>query len=107
MTKKLTPIEAEKMERARLVFELRDKESALVAEKRRGLDSKQQILQLMISNLTIERRELNDELEKVQVKKTSEKKAHDEFLATVRKRLKLTDKFGYNPDTLEVMEDGK
>ena len=106
MTKKLTPLEAEKMEKARLLLELREKELLLVNSEHKALDHRQQILQLMISNLTIERHAANDKKAEVLASKERDKKVHDEFLASVRKRLKLVGKFGYNPDTLEIVEAG-
>ena len=99
------PEEALRMERARILLELREKELALVAEKRRGCDSRQQVFQLMLTNLTIDRRELNDEHEKTLARKLSDQKVHEEFLATVRERLGLLGAFGFNPDTLEIVEN--
>lgn len=94
------------MEHARLLIALREAETALIAEKRKGVDARQQILQLTIANLTVERRALHDEMEKVKSNRNSEKDEHELFLASVRKRLKLPGKFGYHPDTLEIVEEG-
>jgi len=106
MSKKLSPIEAAKMEQARLLIALREAEAALITEKRKGLDARQQILQLTIANLALERRALHDEMEKVKANRNAEKESHETFLASVRKRLKLPGKFGYHPDTLEIVEEG-
>ena len=105
MPKTLLPDEALRMERARILLDLREKELALVAERRKGCDYRQQACQLMITNLTIDRRDLNDEHEKTLAKKLSDQKTHEEFLATVRERLGLLGAFGFNPDTLEIVEN--
>lgn len=105
MTKKLTSLEYERMESTRLKRELRSKELLLLSQKAERINDKQHILELMIKTLELERRQVLDDKQTVQANLAKEKQENEELLNGIKKRLKISGKFGYNPDTLEIVEE--
>lgn len=105
MPKKLSSLEAERLEYSRVLKELRQKETAFLAQAMERLSDRQKILELQIKNLDIERFLISKDREAVKAKTAQERKDHDALLEQIRKRLKLKGTFGYNPDTLEIIQD--
>lgn len=105
MTKKLSAFEVERLERARVLKELRSKEQVNLQLQFELVSARQKILELSIRLLDLDRHQIADDREKVNVKTATERKEYENDLAAIKKRLKLTGKFGYNPDTYEVITD--
>lgn len=105
MSKKLTSLEFERMEHYRLLKELRAKELAILNLQVDRIADKQRILELMIKNLDIERHSIVSDKEKVNKRAGKERDEYEVILSKIRKRARLTGKFGYNPDTLEIVQE--
>lgn len=105
MSKKLSALEFERMERARLLKELRSKEGESLKLQSELINAQKRILELQISNLELKRRDVIEHQAKVNQKIADDKKQYEDVLTGIKKRLKLKGKFGYNPDSLEVVED--
>ncbi len=102
--KELLPIEFERMEKERLTRELRDKERDYVRLKIAGLQDKKKILELMGRCYATDEKLAHDDLAAIEAKCAAEKTKHEAFVSTIRERLGLEGRFGYNPDTLEVIQ---
>lgn len=105
MSKTLTALEFEKMERARLLKEFRSKEAELIEARAKLVNARQQMLELSIKNLEIERRVINEDRDKLSSQRESDRKAYEEVVEGVKKSHSVEGKFGYNPDTLEIIEE--
>jgi len=94
-----------------LELELQHAQSDLVNREKVILDLKKQLIKANKSILVYMNKELDQDLgsleqaaETLAQKREKSKKTRELSMAKVRKRLKLADRFGYNPDTLEVQE---
>ena len=95
-----------------LQLELEHLNSELLTKDKEILEFKRQLnrltksnLQHMIKDLDYECLSLKTELNTVEIKREKQKDKRNIVLSKIRKRLKLSGKFGYNPDTLEILED--
>jgi hypothetical protein len=103
--KKLLEVEFERMEKARVLRELRAKEVALVDLKAKFLDAQEMILKLQVKCLEIERRVCADDRDTISGRKRMDAEAAEENMSKIKERLSIKGRFGFDPDTLEVIED--
>lgn len=104
-SKQLTELEYERLEKSRLLQEFRAKEMEILKLQERHLSDRKTVLEMSIRNLSLERLEIERERQKVGASLEAEKEGHREILAGIRSRLDLKGEFGYNPDTLEIVQD--
>ena len=100
----LTPLEFERLEKARLQSELRQKDSLVLRLKLSSLKDKRKILELTSRCYDLDEKLLSEELATLDSQAVLEKKAHEGTLQEIRARLGITGRFGYDPDTLEVVK---
>jgi len=103
--KRLTQLEYERLEKLRLLQEFRGKENQILALRERSIADRKAVLEMSIKNLGLERLEIERECQKVTAALANDKQEHTTLLEDIRSRLGIEGKFGYNPDTLEIVQD--
>lgn len=103
--KVLTRLEFEQLENGRLRRELLEKELLLADMKRERVADQKKILDLMIQCQEIDRRNIQAEKDSTLGKLRALKAPHDEVKREICVRLGIEPgtKFGYDPDTLEIV----
>lgn len=101
--KKLTDAEFEKLERFRVEGELRKKELDYLEAKNQHVNDQEIIIQLMQKNLEVDRLKLAKERETLITATRKTKEQREQLMETIKERLELKGRFGYDPDTLVVV----
>lgn len=104
-TKTLTELEVERLEKHRLLDEFRAKEIEALDLRLSQLQEKRTILELSIRNLEIERRNLLDAKTTVLKQREKDRLERVTHLEQIKARLNVKGNFGYNPDTLEIVQE--
>lgn len=102
--KVLTQTEFERLERYRIESDLRKKEFEYLEAKNQHIIDRDLIINLMHKNLEVDRMKLEKERETLAIATQRTKQDREKTLKAVKDRLSLTDRFGYDPDTLEIVE---
>jgi len=103
-TKKLKKEEFFELELTHVNDELLKKECEILNLKKQLAQSRKSTLKYMIKELDEGCVVVNEELGILRLRVEKNKKTRDSCVDRIRKRLKLSGKFGYNEDTLEIKE---
>ncbi len=101
--KKLDKVEFFELELSQANAEILKKEHQILDLKKQLSQSRQATLKYVMKELDVERLDINNELKSLNVKVEKQKKIESLCIADIRKRLKLSGRFGYNSDTLEIL----
>lgn len=102
--KKLKQSEYLELELEHLMVDAVEKDKEIAQLKMDLAHSRMSTLKYMIKELQMEKVQLADDLQNLSKKREAQTKKRSALLDKIRKRLKLSGKFGYNPDTLEIKE---
>jgi hypothetical protein len=105
--KRLTSLEFERLERARVLKDLRAKEQECLRLKQQAVKDRRKVLELTARCYDLDDKLLFDELTALETKTRSEKDGYDKLLGEIKERLAIAGKFGYHHETLEIVEDAK
>ncbi len=104
MAKKLKKDEFFDLESQHVSKELLDKDKEILELKIELFKSRKSILKYMIKELDVDCVRMDKELKDFDKKYEVDSKKRNEILDRIRDRLKLLGRFGYNSDTLEIIE---
>jgi hypothetical protein len=102
--KTLTEAEVERLEKHRLLCEFRDKELELIDSKVEAIGLQTTIHKLSLRNLELTKNELLSKKRETSEKSQADKISRVKTLDKIKSRLGIEGNFGYNPDTLEVIQ---
>ena len=103
----LTELEAERMERFRLLKDMRAQEDVILTQRARILELQKQNFDLLIGSLKNQDAEVSRDKAGVRAKAAKDKEGQAALMDSIRERLGMIpgQSFGYNPDNLEVITD--
>lgn len=102
--KLLTALEVAQMDHYSLLKEYRRKERECVSARQATVEDKKAIAQLSIRCFESDAEKLAEEMKAVEKRSLQDKEKQEALLSGIRERLGLTGRFGFNPDTLEVIQ---
>lgn len=102
--KLLTALEVAQMDYYNLLKELRAQERENVTARQECVANKKSMAQLSIRLFENEAEKLTGELKAIEKRSLQDREKQEALLTDIRGRLGIDGRFGFNPDTLEVIQ---
>lgn len=105
MTKKLTEAEHALIEKNHLQKKLCEKDEEILQYKLQHINNQKHILELQSRLLESQKQQISEERKAIEHNKSQADQAKNDHMDAVRERLGLSGRIGFNPDTLEVLDE--